>query len=127
MIFSTPKMSVSPAATRNSNMPMIRAPVACVTMQAEVERHVASVAKSMADRGTNDFRYCQAAAGKHRAGSRGWACAQALRIVLPLFPVGFELEDLFPIASRHVDDVWLAGNRRTPPDRVADQRLVLGS
>ena len=30
--------------------------------EAEVERHVASVAKSIADRGTNDFRYCQAAA-----------------------------------------------------------------
>src|SRR5271170_1182286 len=127
MTLRTPKISVSPAATKNNNMPMIKPPVACVTMQAEVDRHIASVAKSMADRGTDDFGYCQTAAGKHSVDSRGWVCAQVLRIVLLLFPIGFEFEDLFPIASRHVGNVRLAGNRRTPPDRVADKRLILGS
>src|SRR5690349_20123456 len=48
--FSTPKISVSPAATRNSSMPMIRPPVAGVTRQAEEERQVASVRRSMMDR-----------------------------------------------------------------------------
>ena len=36
--FSTPKISVSPAATGNSSMPMIRSPVACVARQAEAGR-----------------------------------------------------------------------------------------
>src|SRR5829696_2955488 len=124
MTLRTPKISVRPAATRNSSIPMISPPVACVMTQAEEERQLTSAAMStggLGRRGTDRIdRSRRFAPRRHRQRDAG------LGEVLFLFPLGFERENLVPISRRHFRHVGLGRNGGSPSDGVSDQSLILG-
>src|SRR5665213_3260738 len=95
-IFSTPKISVTPAATRNSNIPTISPLVAWVTTQADVVRQAPSASRSI----DSD-------------------------VLLLLLPLGLEFDDLAPVGGLDVHQERLLRRGLAPAEGIADRGVVL--
>src|ERR1700733_3082066 len=96
-IFNTPKISVTPAATRNSSMPTISPLVVWVTTQAGVVRQAPSASRSI------------------------WRSD----VVLLLLPLRLEFDDPAPVGGLDVDDERLLRRGLAPADGVADRGVVV--
>src|ERR1700687_1873236 len=125
---STPKISVSPTATRNSSIPMMKPLVVCVTRQAELARQPVSASRSK-----EDIRHgCRVASAEKFIRWRAEAAMQPPRsaevsgVAFGLLPFGFKRPDLLPVAARDLWNIGLVGNRGAPTDGIADQGLVPG-
>src|SRR6202158_2247880 len=125
---STPKISVSPTATRNSSMPMMKPLVVCVTRQAALARQPVSASRSK-----ESVRYGgPGCVSDNRSAGRG-GCQGASApltpsgVALALLPLSFERQNLLPVTALHLRDIRLGGNGGAPTDGIADQGLIFGS
>src|ERR1700748_539613 len=94
--FSTLKIRVTPAATRNSSMPTISPLVAWVTTQADVVRQAPSASRSL----DSD-------------------------LLLLLLPLGLEFDDLAPVGGFDVDQERLLRRGLAPADGVVDRGVIV--
>src|SRR5205823_3535138 len=124
---STPKISVSPTATRNSSMPMMRPLVVCVTRQAELARQPVSASRSKRKL-PQKIRYGRRRpparerdTGRRRQLDATPALADLSGVTLALLPLGFEFQNGLPVTRLDLRHVGLLRDGRAPADRVADQ------
>src|SRR3954449_282631 len=117
-------MSVSPTATRNSSIPMMKPLVLCVTRQAEEARQPVSASRS---KGTCPSRLAGVSVKNQGVADADTRCplpADSLGVAFALLPLGLKRQNLLPVAALDLGNIRFAGNGGAPANRVADQGLV---
>src|SRR4051794_38085124 len=123
MTFSVPKISDSPAATRNSSIPLISPPVVWVTRQEADVKHA-----SIACRSKVYSRSGRAGKSRQRSDCRAIIRTSfASDVTHRLLPFRLVLQNGFPVTRRDLRHVRLLGNRSAPAQRVANGGLIFGA
>src|SRR3954465_681109 len=120
--FSVPKISDKPAATRNSNMPLISPPVVCVTRQEADAKHPSNACRSKV---YSEWRRGISAAPFTLR--RNLPNDARLRVTHRLFPLGLVFEDRLPVAGSDLRNIGLFRDGRAPAERVANRGLILST
>src|SRR3954465_15069784 len=123
MTFSVPKISDSPAATRNSSIPLISPPVVWVTRQEADVKHA-----SIACRSKVYSRSGRAGKSRQRSDCRAIIRTSfASGVTHRLLPFRLVLQNGFPVTRRNLRHVRLLRNLRAPTQRVSNGGLIGGA